>query len=405
EEEEICVMDIVLENAVLPNRPERWSIGIEGEQIAAVTQDKLDGRRRVDLDGLVVSPSFVDVHTHIDKCFTADRTPGIARELDLRSAITLIRQSKDTFSVDDVARRASKALDWGLAAGIGAIRTHVDVDPFVQLRSVEAINEVRRRYGDRLSLQMVAHPQEGWFDAGDGFESGSRETVCQAMQAGADVVGGNVNATLWPSSPEAQVDEIFAFAKEFDAAIDIHLDNADTSAAFTLPYVIQKTIETGWQGRVAVSHIASLAAVPDAQAADTIDKLREADVAVMVQPTRIRLTRVEEMLEAGVLVAVGTDNLRDAFVRHGRANPIRILLLLAQLIRRTTDADLERLWLTITDDAARAIGISDYGIHEGAPANLVVLDAGSIPHAVLHEAEPRLLLFRGAPVLDTGLLQ
>jgi cytosine deaminase len=190
-----------------------------------------------------------------------------------------------------------------------------------------------------------------------------------------------------------------------DAHIDIHLDNADHAGAFTLPYVIQKTLEHGRQGKVAVSHIASLAAVSDATASNAIDGLMRAEISVVAAPTRIKPTRVEELMEAGVVVAAGTDNLRDAFVRHGRANPIRTLLLLAQLIRRTTDADLYRLWRMITDDAAKALGLKDYGIKVGAPANLVVLGANSIQTAILHEAEARLVMFRGKPLLNKGLIE
>jgi len=175
--------------------------------------------------------------------------------------------------------------------------------------------------------------------------------------------------------------------------IDHHLDNWDGAEAFTLPYLAHQTIAHGWQGRVTVSHIASLALVPDAQAADTIDLVRKAGVNVCVLPTRMRLTRVHELMEAGVNVVCGTDNLRDPFVRFGDADPLKALLLLAQITGQLSDARLERLWPLVTTNAARALRLPDRVLAAGGLADLVVLDARSVPQAVL-EQSARLAVFK-----------
>jgi len=135
---------------------------------------------------------------------------------------------------------------------------------------------------------------------------------------------------------------------------------------FTLPYVARKTIACGWQGRVAVSHVPSLSCVSDAAAADAIDAVVQAGISVCVLPTRIRLTRVLELIEAGANVVCGTDNLRDPFVRFGDADPLKALLLLAQITNQLHNAGLERLWETMTDAAARMLRCADYGLEPGS---------------------------------------
>jgi cytosine deaminase len=255
----------------------------------------------------------------------------------------------------------------------------------------------------QVDVQLIAFPQEGWFDTPGTIEDGAGSYVAQALERGVKVVGGNVNASLWPSDPQAQVDATFALAARHGCDIDYHLDNADVAHAFTLPYVAEKVIAQGWQGRVAVSHIASLAQVSDAQAAQTIERVREADISVCVLPTRIRLTRVRELMEAGVNVACGTDNLRDPFVRFGDADPLKALLLLAQLTFGLDDASLEKLWSMATTRAARMLRLPDYGLAAGCAADLMVIDAHSVPQAIL-EQSTRLAVFK-AGVQVAGPMQ
>jgi cytosine deaminase len=168
--------------------------------------------------------------------------------------------------------------------------------------------------------------------------------------------------------------------------------------AFTLPYVAKKTIEQGWQGRVAVSHIASLACVSNAVAIDTIDLMKKADLQVCVLPTRIRLTRTLELMEAGINVSCGTDNMRDPFVRFGDADPLKAMLLLAQLTKQLHNAGLESVWQTMTRNAARMLRLGSYGLAPGCLADLIVLDAPSVPDAILQQSTRLAVVKRGVQV-------
>jgi cytosine/creatinine deaminase len=392
-------MDVVISNAVLPGRSDRWSLAIEHGRIAAIAPEASAARAfgvragAWDVGGRLVSSGFVDPHVHVDKALTADRVSDAVAAVNLAAAIDAVRALKREFTAADVQARATRALEMGLAHGTTHARTNCEADPFVELRAIEGMRGAQAALADRVDLQIVACAQEGWFETPGTIEAGAAPYIERALGAGVPVVGGNVNAKLWPSSPEAQVDATFALAARYDCDLDYHLDNWDSTAAFTLPYVAEKTIAARSQGRVTVAHVASLACVSEAVAAATIDLVKAADISVCVLPTRIRLTRVAELLEAGVNVTCGTDNLRDPFVRFGDADPLRALLLLAQATNLLHNAALERLWHTMTDAAARSMRLADYGLDAGCWADLVVFDARSVPEAILLQA-PKLAVYK-----------
>lgn len=386
-------------NATLAGREGRWRIDIAGDRIARVAPADHAPVVRAplaswDAQGQLVSSGFVDPHVHLDKCLTSERAPDAVAATDLDAAIRAVRKLKSEFTVDDVAARATQALEMGLAHGTTAVRTHCEADRFVGQRAIEGIGKAASAMTGRVDVQTLAFPQEGWFDTPGALEDGAGEWVQTALKNGCRIVGGNVNQRLWPSDPEQQVDETFALAARYNCDIDYHLDNWDSADAFTLPYVARKTMQQGWQGRVAVSHIASLACVNDALAAQTIALVKAAGLHVCVLPTRMRLTRVTELMDAGVNVACGTDNMRDPFVRFGDADPLKAMLLLAQITRQLHNAGLERIWKTMTTNAARMLRLPDYGIAAGCAADLVVLQARSAPEAILLQSA-RLAVIKG----------
>lgn len=391
-------MDYGLTNATLLDREGRWCIGVaEGKIVEIVEGDRLDAQQVWNLDGKLLTPGLVDAHTHLDKALTAESVGDVLAQNGLAAAIQAVRQLKSRFAIADVEQRATQALQWSIAAGTTTIRTNVEADKFVELRAVEGLLNVKRSLADQIDIQLVAFPQEGWFAVPNTLESGAASYVEQALQRGIKVIGGNVNQGLWSSNPEAQVDALFDLALRYDCDLDLHLDNWDSAEAFTLPYVAQKTIEHHYQWRVAVSHIASLAHVSDSQAQAAIELVKNAEISVTVLPTRIKLTRVGELLEAGVNVVCSTDNLRDPFVRYGDADLLKAVLLLAQLTGYMANRDLEKLWQTISVNAAKMLRLP-YGIELGHTADLVVFNAYSISEAILHQAT-RLAVFKSGKLV------
>ena len=386
-----------IRNAGLPMRDGRWQITIVGNRIGEIAADS-GGPCGSDFDagGRLVSSGFVDAHVHLDKALTSDRIRDGATIL--RDKVQAVRNIKSDFTVQDVFERATRALEMGMAHGTTTVRSHCEADRFVGQRAVQGLQQAATALAGKVDLQIIAFPQEGWFDSPESMEAGAGPYIAEAVANGVKIVGGNVNRKLWPSSPEQQVDETFALAAQHDCDIDYHLDNWDGADAFTLPYVARKTIEQGWQGRVAVAHIASLPWVSDGEASDAIELVKQADISVCVLPTRMRLTRVNELMEAGVNVVCGTDNLRDPFVRYGDADPLKALLLLAQITRQLDNAGLDRLWRTMTANAARMLRLKDYGLEPGCFADLVLFDALSVSETILLQAPKLAVVKNGVQV-------
>lgn len=392
-----------LTNASLPFVSGRHTIVVADGVVVALEEGTVGSHAKAwDLDGRLVSPGFVDAHVHLDKTLTDDRIGDVFGEAGLEAAIRAVRKSKETFDAADVATRAGRALTWSVSHGVTAMRTNCETDRFVGFAALEGLTRTRAEWKDRIDLQLIAFPQEGWFEVPGSIECGAREQVRQAAERGGVLVGGNVNRGLWPSDPCRQVDELFDIARANDADIDMHLDNWDDASVFTLPYVARKTIEHRWRGRVAVSHIPSLSHVSNAEAAQAIDLVKRADVQVCVLPTRIRLTRVRELMEAGVNVCCGTDNMRDPFVRYGDGDILKAALLLAQLIGMLSEKAVEKVWPMITTNAARMLRLNRYGLAVGNPADFIVLNARSSAEAILHQAERLAVFKRGVWVAGTS---
>jgi len=390
-------------NATLPGRDGRWRVSIRADRIVSVEKDKPGDRAGADgpdwnAGGRLISSGFVDPHVHIDKALISDRVADGADVAGLSEAIRAVRLLKADFTVEDVAARATQSLEMGLAHGTTTVRTNCEVDRYVGMRAVKGIDLAARVMAGKVDVQITAFPQEGWFETAGTLEDGAGSFIREAVEQGVRIVGGNVNRAIWPSEPERQVDETFALAKLHDCDIDYHLDNWDAEVAFTLPYVAKKTIDEGWQGRVAVSHIASLACVSNAVASETIDLMKRADLQVCVLPTRMRLTRTLELMEAGINVSCGTDNMRDPFVRFGDADPLKAMLLLAQLTKQLHNAGLEKVWQTMTSNAARMLRLESYGLAPGCLADLIVLDAQSVPDAILQQSTRLAVIKRGVQV-------
>jgi cytosine deaminase len=223
------------------------------------------------------------------------------------------------------------------------------------------------------------------------------------MEKGVDIMGGSINRVFWDSLPEQQVDDLFEFAKKKNVDLDIHVDYSNNPVSFALPYVARKTIEYGFQGRVTVAHVVSLAAVPDRIALQTIEILKEAGITVCVLPIVIRVTRVKELVEAGVNVICGSDNIQDTWSGLGNADPLSMMFLLAHIAEMGSDHQLEKIFQMGTYNAAKALRINhDYGIEEGKNADLVVLEARSMPEAIRFQARKQTIIKRGRVLLHEG---
>ncbi|MFY9605101.1 MAG: amidohydrolase family protein [bacterium] len=374
--------------------------------IAEQVQDK--GRQEIAAEGRFVSPGLVDAHAHLDKALIFDRETGNAemdRRVTLKDMIMATRQLKREMTPEDVKERALELIKLSVAHGITTIRTYVEADPFIELRAAEGILMAKEEARDLVDLQTIAFAQEGWFTTPGTIESGDEKYLREALEMGIDLIGGNVNKTVWPSSPEAQIDRLFAIAREFDCDIDMHLDNADSAEAFSLPYVIDKTLENDYQGRVSAGHVVGIAHVEEKTRKQTIKGVKEAGITIAVLPSRMRLTCVREFMEGGVNISIGTDNYRDKFVYFGNPSLVERMLLLARIIDTQDDEELAEIYKMGTYNAARALRLADYGLDVGKRADLVVFDAYNLYDTVMQLPKCAYVIKNGRVVVEAGVLK
>ena len=267
----------------------------------------------------------------------------------------------------------------------------------------EALLEIKRRFAGLITIEVVAFPQEAIIR-----QPGTRELMEQAMELGADVVGG----LPWYERLDRHVHEHIDFCLELAQRTgkDLHVlaDDTDDPTSRSLEYLAVRTIETGYQGRVTASHCGALAAYDDAHAARVIDMVREAEITICSNAQislvldgrgdrgliRRGITRVGELLDAGVNVITAQDDVNDPYYPFGRPDQLEVAQYMAHVAQLTYPPQLETVLDMVTVNAARAMRLERYGTEPGDRADLVLVDAPTV-HEALRLIPPRRLVFYG----------
>ena len=350
-------------------------------------------RETWDLGGSVVLPGLIDAHVHLDKTYTS--APN--RSGTLQEAIAVWKEAKPRLTFESYVERALRAVRAALLNGTTAIRTHVDVDAEGDFTALEVLVEVRKRIKDVMDLQIVALGNPG-------VNRAETAALRRALELGADLVGG---APALTDDPAGCIDAVFDLAETFGKPIDLHIDETENPEIMTLETLAEKTLLRGFEGRVTAGHLCSLDFAPDDTAARVMDKVAEAGLNVVTlpscnlvllgrkqHPTPRGVTRVNELLEHGVTVAAASDNVHDPFNPLGHYDPLFIANLSAHAAHLTGEAQLGTCLELVTYRAAAVLGLPNYGLHEGAAADLVVLNTARYPDAV-SGLPARLATFKG----------
>lgn len=394
-------MDLIIRNARVFGKKGKKDIGIKGGQIVKVGKIKEKAGEEIDVEGRLTSPAFIDPHIHLDKALIADDlSPN--KSGTLQEAIELIWGRKRRYTVEDIKRRAGEVIQIASRNGTTRMRTHVDVDTIGKLMPLKGLLATREAYEELVDLQIVAFPQEGIVR-----DPGTEELMRKAMEEGADLVGGMPHHERTRENAKRHVDIVFEIAKEFDADIDMHVDETDDPNSRTLEYVAEKTVEEEYEGRVTAGHTCALAAYPDDYAHEVIQKVKRARINMITnpatnlviqgredkQPVRRGITRVKELLAAGVNVTFGQDCVSDAFYPFGRADMLEVALITAHAAHLTAPEEIGTVFRMMTTNAALTLRIQDkYGIEVGKPADIVILDAPSAKEAI--RLQPRRWIIR-----------
>lgn len=353
----------------------------------------------LDVTGKLVLPGFVESHIHLDKAFVADRAPGL--RADGPSPQALVAELKKAFTVDDIHQRARRALELALRHGCTAVRTHVEIDPYVGLRGVEALQRLQAEFAGLLDMQLVAFAQEGIF-----HDDVTQGMLREALQMGLQVLGG---CPYMDHDQRRHIDWCFDTAEACNVPLDFHADSSDDPAMLTCDYIAEQTIARGLQGRVTLGHLCTLDVLDPEHRARVIDKLRQARLHTISLPatelhvkgrtdtrrTWRGVTRLGELRAAGINVCLSTNNIVNPFTPYGHPDLLRQALVAAMVAHL---GNLEQMaWLLdlVTTNPARALGLPDYGLAAGCSADLVVLDAASPAQAITEQAEKLWVLKAG----------
>ncbi|HEY0001841.1 MAG TPA: cytosine deaminase [Actinoplanes sp.] len=358
-----------------------------------------------DLGGRLVTPPLVEPHIHLDAVLTVGQPrPNVSGSLF--EGIAIWAERVGDLTVDDVKHRVRQVLRWQVACGVQYVRSHVDVcDP--SLTALRALVELREEARGMLDLQLVAFPQQGIL----GFDGG-RELMREAVAVGADVVGAIPHYELTREDGVESVRFAMALAEEYGLRVDIHCDETDDEHSRFVETMAAETIRRGMSGRVTASHTTAMHSYNAAYASRLIANIARAGLHMVTNPLdnavlqgrfdqgpiRRGHTRVKQLLEAGVNVAIGHDSVMDPWYPLGFGDPLQAAFVLAHLGHMSGDRELTTLIDMITAAPAAALGVAGYGLDIGAPANLVVFDARSEAEA-LRLQRPRHLVLRAGRVV------
>ncbi|HSI81801.1 MAG TPA: amidohydrolase family protein [Solirubrobacterales bacterium] len=394
----------LIENATLADGS-RAGVRLEGESVAEVGSGiDAGGADALDLSGYVLLPAPAEPHAHLDKALSSKRVT--VQPSDLEAAIEAWHAERRGLDVEEISGRAEAAALISLERGVTAIRTHVDVGEGIELRAAEALIEVRERLRPLVDIQIVAlsYPLTG---TGEGAQN--RELMRAAMELGVDVVGG---APHIDPDPVGQIEFCLDLAREYERPVDLHMDeHMDVSGVDLVD--LARLAADGFPQPITASHCVSLGLQSPEVQRRTAEDVARAGISVVTCPaTNLHLqargertatprgmTALAALLEAGVTVAGGGDNVQDFFHPLGCGDALQtasLLVLAGQL-------DIPRAYRLVSEGARAVIGLPQGAIAPGAPADLVAVAAASLQEALATTTEDRVVFRRGQVARRTRL--
>jgi cytosine deaminase len=354
-----------------------------------------------------VTPPFVDAHFHMDATLSYG-LPRVNRTGTLLEGIALWGELKPQLTQEALVERALRYCDWAVARGLLAIRTHVDVCDD-RLLAVEALLEVRRRVAPYLDMQLVAFPQDGLLRSPNAFANLKR-----AIAMGVDVVGGIPHFERTMAEGAESVRLLCEFAAGQGLRVDMHCDESDDPLSRHIETLAFEARRLGLQGRVAGSHLTSMHSMDNYYVSKLLPLIAESGVAAIANPLinitlqgrhdsypkRRGMTRVPELLDAGVDVAFGHDCVMDPWYGLGSGDMLEVAHMGLHVAQMTGQDAMHQCFLAVTETPARILGLEGYGIAPGCHADLVLLDAGSTVEAIRLRAARRMVLRRGVVIAE-----
>lgn len=400
------MLDLIIRGANLADGQMAVDIGVMGDKIVAVEPNLAAGAvAEIDARGRLVCPPFVDAHVHLDSTLSLG-LPRMNQSGTLLEGIALWGELKPSLTQEAIYARAKQLCLWAMARGTLAIRSHVDICDD-RLLAVDALLALRDEMKPYLDIQLVAFPQDGFFRYAK-----SEENLRRALHKGVDVVGGIPHFERTMEDGTASVKALMAIAAERGLLVDMHCDESDDPMSRHIETLSAQTVRLGMQGRVAGSHLTSMHSMDNYYVSKLIPLIREAGVAAIANPLinitlqgrhdsypkRRGMTRVKELMAAGVTVGFGHDCVMDPWYPLGSHDMLEVAKMALHVGQLTGVAEMRNCFAAVTENPAKILNLRGYGIAPGCFADFVVLQAAEPIEAIRLCAE-RLYVVRRGKVL------
>lgn len=407
------MFDLIVRNANLPDGREKQDILVKDGKIADIlpSHQAADAKaaQEIDAQDQLVTPPFVDPHFHMDATLSLG-LPRMNTSGTLLEGIALWGELKPMLTREAMVERALRYCDLAVSQGLLAIRSHVDVsDP--RLLTAEAMIEVREKVAPYIDLQLVAFPQDGYYRS-----PGAVDLVNRSLDMGLDVVGGIPHFERTMADGAASLEALCRIAAERGLPVDIHCDESDDPMSRHVETLAAETMRFGLQGRVSGSHLTSMHSMDNYYVSKLIPLMAEAQMNAIpnplinitlqgradTYPKRRGMTRVPELMAAGINVSFGHDCVMDPWYSMGSGDMLEVGHMALHVAQMTSIEGKKQIFDAITVNSAKTLGLKDYGLAKGCNADFVVLQARDTLEALRLKANRLTVVRRGKILAETA---
>jgi len=400
------MLDLLIRNANLPDGRRGVDIAVANGCIEEVGPNlDAEAHREIDATDCLATPPFVDSHFHMDSTLSYGQ-PRINTSGTLLEGIQVWGELKPHLTVENIKARAMQLCHWAIARGTLAIRSHVDVSDD-RLLAVNALLEVREEIKPYIDLQLVSFPQDGYFRY-----PGSAANLKHALDLGIDGVGGIPHFERTMEQGTASIKALCELAAERGLPVDMHCDESDDPLSRHIETLTFHTQRLGLQGRVTGSHLTSMHSMDNYYVSKLLPLMAEARIHVVANPLinitlqgrhdtypkRRGMTRVEELMQAGINVAFGHDALLDPWYSFGTYDLLEVAHMGLHIAQMTGVEQMRQIFEAVTFNGARVLGLEGYGLEAGCHADIVILQAKD-PQETLRLKPARLFVIRRGTII------
>jgi len=403
------MLDLLITNAALPDSRTGMSVAVQNGRITEVAPGlSAPAAETVDAAGCLLTPHFVDPHFHMDACLSYG-LPRVNESGTLLEGIAVWGELKPTLKAEAIIERALTYCDWAVARGLLAIRSHVDTsDP--SLLAVDALLEVKKRVAPYIDLQLVAFPQDGVLRSPGGVDN-----LRRALDKGVDIVGGIPHFERTMAEGAASVRLLCEIAAERGKLVDMHCDETDDPMSRHIETLAFEAQRLGLQGRVNGSHCTSMHSMDNYYVSKLLPLIAESGVSIVANPLinitlqgrhdtypkRRGMTRVPELMAAGVNVAFGHDCVMDPWYGMGSGDMLEVAHMGLHVAQMTSQKGIRACFDAVTTNAAKVMHLQGYGIEPGCDASFVLLQARDPIEAIRLRANRLKIWKKGKVVAET----